>query len=108
MKRQQFVSVLFLAGASLLLNACDRDDEKSKQSGIGSETPREKGSPGSSETSKTGVAGRGIAQANKDTSVGGSQSGRSGSGADTGTGARSGSAQTSKDTSAGGSQRNVR
>lgn len=126
MKPKQFVSVLFLTAAALTLNACGRDEPvgQSERSGIGSEAPNAKAGPtsGPSETSKTGEGLEGgIAQANKDTSVGGSQSKQTGSGAETplskgsspagasdpskaGTGPGSESAQTDKDTSVGGSQ----
>lgn len=85
MKRKQFVSALFLAAATLALNACDKEGSVGG-SQSGSETPTAKGGPvaGSGETSKAAEGlGSGLAQANKDTPVGGSQSERTGSGANT-------------------------
>ena len=117
MKRKQFVSALFLAGATLALNACDQEGSVGG-SQSGNETP----SATESKTSKAAEGlGSGLAQANKDTSVGGSQSERSGSGTETPlpggspsagstdpskveSGPGTGSGQANKDTSLGGSQ----
>ena len=120
MKRKQFVSALFLAAATLALNACDKEGSVGG-SQSGSETPTAKGGPvaGSGETSKAAEGlGSGLAQANKDTPVGGSQSERTGSGAatplpegspsagstDPSKAGSAESAQANKDTSVGGSQ----
>src|SRR6267142_860885 len=91
MKRKQIVSILFLAAAALALNvtpiwAQSVGGSQSERSGGDAQTPLPPGSP-SAGSGDAGKAGKnpasprqpsGKTQSNKDTSVGGSQSERSG------------------------------
>lgn len=91
------VSVLCLAAVAVAVNGCDRDDSaagrKSESTGVEKEVAR-----GSNETGKSGDAR--IAQADKDSTVGKTQSGRAGSA----TGAQS----IERSRSAVGGQQNIR
>jgi hypothetical protein len=121
MKRKQFVSVLILAGAFMATNpgltlSQPVGGSQSERTGGSDQTPTPKGGYSGEESKAKKGAAKGQSKTNKDTSIGGSKSERTGGGTPmpegaysgdegkTGKGAAKRQSKSNKDTSVGGSQ----